>query len=52
MVTANQKSTVETQIRNNNPSLTRKIIIKPQENKRMEEKRLTKINPKQLTKWQ
>ena len=29
MVTANQKSTVDRQIRNNTPNLTLKIIIKP-----------------------
>ena len=53
MVTANQKSTIDTQIRKSNPNPSLKIVIKPQENKRRkEEKRPTKTNPKQLIKWQ
>ena len=52
MVTANQKFTIHTQIRKSNPNTTLKIVIKTQENKRREEKRSTKTNPKQLTKWQ
>ena len=53
MVTANQKSVIYTQKRKRNPNTTLKIIIKSQENKRGKgEKRPTKTNPKQLTKWQ
>ena len=38
--------------RKSNPSTTLKIVFKPQENKRRRgEKRPTKINPEQLTKW-
>ena len=53
MVTANQKSTIHTQKRESNPNTTLKIVTKSQENRRgREEKRPTKTNPKQLTKWQ
>ena len=39
--------------RKRNPNTTLKIVIESQENKRgREEKRPTKTNPKQLTKWQ
>ena len=51
-VTANQKSTIDTQIRKSNPNTTLKIVIKAQEKRRREEKRTTKTNPNQLTKWQ
>ena len=53
MVTANQKSTIDTHTKESNPNTTLKIVIKSQENKRgREEKRTTKTNPKQLSKWQ
>ena len=53
MVTTNQKSTIDTQIRKSNPNTTLNIVIKPQEKRtRREEKRPTKTNPKQLTEWQ
>ena len=53
MVTANQKSTIDTQIRKTYPNTTLLIVIKSQEKrKRREEKRPTKTNPKQLIKWQ
>ena len=43
-----------TQKRKRNPNIKVKIIIKSQENERRRkgEKRPTKTNPKQLTKWQ
>ena len=54
MGTTNQKSTIDThKKRKSNPNTTLKIAIKSHENKRgKEEKRPTKTNPKQLTKWQ
>ena len=56
LVNINQKSTIDihTQKRKSNPNTTLKIGIKLQENKREreEKKKPTKINPKQLTKWQ
>ena len=52
-VTANQKSTIDTQIRKSNPNTTLKTVIKPQKKRtRWEEKRSTKTNPKQSTEWQ
>ena len=48
MVTTNQKSTIDMQKRKSNPNTTVKIVSKSQENeKRKEEKRPTKTNPKQ-----
>ena len=49
-ITANQKSTTDTQ-RKMNSNTTLKIVIKPEE-ERGEEKRASKTNPKQLIKWQ
>ena len=52
MVTANQKSTMDTHTHKRNPNTTLKLVNKSQENKReREEKRPTKTNPKQLRKW-
>ena len=50
-ITANQKSTIDTQ-RKINSNTTLKIVIKPQEQGTRGEKRATKTNPKQLIKWQ
>ena len=53
-ITANQKSTIDTQ-RKINSNTTLKIVIKPQEERTREEgkkKIATKTNPKQLIKWQ
>ena len=55
MVTANQKSTIDTHTKiERNPNTTLKIVIKSQEQKTKEEgrKRPTKTIPRQLTKWQ
>ena len=47
-ITAKQKSTIDTQIRKINSNTMLKIVIKPEEERpREEEKRATKINPKQ-----
>ena len=49
MVTANQKSMIDTHTQKTRVNL----VITREENKRgREEKRPTKTNPKQLTKWQ
>ena len=50
MVNANQKSMIHAQIRKSNPNTTLKIVIKPQEKRRREEKRTTKTNPKTIHK--
>ena len=52
-ITANQKSTIDKQIRKIYSNTTLKIIIKPQDAKTREEgkKTATKTNPKQLIKW-
>ena len=42
MVTANQKSTIDTQIRKSNPNTTLKIVIKPQEERTREGKKKEK----------
>ena len=56
MVQTNQKSIIDiTQIRKKNPNTTLKEVIKSKEKRKKEErkkKRLTKINPKQLIKFQ
>ena len=51
-ITANQTSTLDKQIRKINSNTTLKIVIKPQEKRKREEKRATKTNQKQLIKWQ
>ena len=60
-VTANQKSTIDIQIRNINSNTTLNIVIKPQEKRTKGKKKgqeikgqrkSTKTNPKQLTKGQ
>ena len=50
MVTANQKSTIDTQIRKSNPNPSLKIVIKPQEKRTRKEgnKKDQQKNPKQL----
>ena len=51
--TANQKSTIDTHTnKKNQPNTTLKIVLKPQEGRTREEKRVTKPNLKQLIKWQ
>ena len=42
MLTANQKYTIDTQIRKSNPDITLKIVIKTQEKKTGKKKRPTK----------
>ena len=53
MVTTNQKSTIDTQIRKSNPNTTLKIVIKPEEERTRGGKKKRAINtkPKQLIKW-
>ena len=59
METTNQKSTIDEKKKKNQPThkekqskTTLKLVIKSEETRTKEEKRLTKTNPKQLTKWQ
>ena len=40
MVSANQKSTTDTQIRKSNPNITLKIVIKPQEKGKDQQKQI------------
>ena len=49
---AKNQQKINTQMRKSNPNTTLKIAIKPQDKRTGEEKRPTKTNPKQLTKWQ
>ena len=51
-ITANEKSTIDTQ-RKINSNTTLKIVIKPEEERTREEgkKKATKTSPKQLIKW-
>ena len=54
-ITANQKSTIDTQTKNNQLKYNTKDshqTRRGENKKRREEKRATKTNPKQLRKWQ
>ena len=53
LVITSQKPIIDTHNKKSNLNTLRKIDIKPQENERGRgEKRSSKTNPKQLTKWQ